>query len=208
MSIIQSLGSSILALLILSHGISVSIAAEFTRVNPYENLTTAPTLIQVRLVDATSGSVHNMIWENYIFAGFLEDHRSIPLDDYVSFMESNKGRAIEIDISALESWLAQFGRNNSAQTFDSAFTLAELGFESRDELLAAYFNFDQMRGGGMLLPKEKRKDDVDPWGPKFIALLNELDMIVGHSDISEVLYVHCPFFDKERIRFVCSDKKQ
>lgn len=172
-------------------------AIEYYSGSPYANTSTSTTLIQIQLKNTGLGQDQKLIVENSLFASFFAERHGTPIGEeresvinsYVPFMEAHEGRALHITLGEFTNWLVrrhnmdkkQAQRYVQQRSFVAAFTLLELGFSDRDELLRAMASQDP---GGEIRIESRPNFVVDRWDPRFIALLLDLDFVVGIIDIT------------------------
>lgn len=151
--------------------------------------------ISVVLKDQSTLREYRWIGDNSVFAHFLAEQRGADissrefvLNTYVPFMEAHEGRPISVDVEAFVRSVTNFAagegevwRQLNEMTATPPYTLAEVGFTTRDELLADFFEFSPLSGVGRSHPGsalEGLEGLVNPLDPRFISLLIELGLTV------------------------------
>jgi hypothetical protein len=168
----------------------------------YWNHTTAPSFITVWLQVPETGRSCRMVVENPIFFGFLAqnwekltgERDPLTRERYVAFMMAHESRPIGVGPSTYFDWTFPRSEKDRLQDdilergcFDEPYSLAELGFESISQLLDAYF--EPVADGYWLRDSQDWQASVNPWEPRFIAMLISLNFYVGRGDLAPVMHV-------------------
>jgi hypothetical protein len=147
------------------------------------------TWIKVPVKDVDTGAIHTMFTWNTAFASFVartqqvapEDLRAFVEAHYIPFMEAHENRPIEFRLCAYTHWWFEYRGLALADEDFEPYTLAELGFDDRLDVIAAFFDVDPVTGTGGLRPPDERPSDLDPLNPRLMALLIDLGALVVES---------------------------
>lgn len=147
------------------------------------------TWIKVPVKDVDTGTVHTMFTWNTAFTSFVartqqdppEDFRAFVETHYIPFMEEHENRPIEFKLCAYTHWWFEYRGLALVDEDFEPYTLAELGYDDRLDLIAAYFDFDPITGTGGLRPPDETPSDVPFFDLRLLALLIDLGAIVVES---------------------------
>lgn len=158
-----------------------------------------PTIwIKVLLKDADSGYVGRALVTNDSFARklwwlsqesagrevFTAPTAEFIQDHYVPFMQEHEDRPIEMRVRAFGGsvlrWNGLCKDDSPADPFPrlAPYTLSELGFADRDELIAALFDFNEGAGTGIQRPETIGEVKFGLLDRRFISLLIDLGLVV------------------------------
>ncbi len=173
------------------------------KIEMYRNTSTAPSFVKIKINDARSKKILNMVVENDRLAGFMASEHRVPEEnlakfyecDYVEWMLKNHDKPLDLDIEKFENYLAEttFGSKSVTKEylrkaiFEAPMTFHELQVQSEEELIEKYFSFDRNKNIGNPKP-----GFAGAYDPRFIALLIDLGYVVSRGDLVPILRIHKP----------------
>lgn len=164
------------------------------RLETYENFSTAPAYIRVRIRNSGSDQTATMILENTDLAGFMSRKQGMTHQGYVDFMLKNGDTPLDLDIPEFETYLTGSRFRSMAVTrkhlaamtcSEPPMTLQDLNVQTKEELVTKYFLFDERTQSGRLNLFSAATHD-----PRFIGLLMDLGYVVGRGDYVPIIYIH------------------
>lgn len=164
----------------------------------YNNFSTAPSAIKLKIKDAGSGQVMNVVLRNddyYIYTKL--DKGVLNGKQYIEYMTELDGQVHSVDLRKLKEVLRsrRLGNVNDEKieafftrniAFERAMLLDELGVKDKKALIETYFNIAFSKKYGLLKLDYYEKYNENP---AFIALLIGLGLCVGWGDIAPVLTI-------------------
>lgn len=162
----------------------------------YNNFSTAPSAIKLKIKDAGSGQVMNVVLRNddyYIYTKL--DKGVLNGKQYIEYMTELDGHVHSVDLKKLKEMLRlrwyTIKKNSDGFfeqdiAFERAMTLDELGVKDKKALIETYFDFASSKDYGFLRLNYYEKYNRNP---AFIALLIGLGLCVGWGDIAPVLTI-------------------
>lgn len=176
--------------------------------NRYKIFITGANYIKITVKNTMTGKILNMIVDNTDFASFIASEYGLKTDkvrrfidneayvkfrdkEYVEYMRENEGKVLEININNFEKFIG-FGKQKAGKKviegfiFEQPITFEQLGVNKEDELVEKYFDFNKETGTGKI--KAEYEKEISK-RPAFIALLIDLNYIVGRGDYDPFLFI-------------------